>query len=419
MNIIEKTHMPKACFKSMTFSSASHANNATLHNERATTPDYLVQPKRDNFHEMRTKPKQLMNEIDANSKRLGRKLNARAKPLREAVILLDDHHSIDDVNSCIDTLENELNMRPLWVAIHEDEGHPDKETGEVVYNRHVHFGYTNYDTENHRCHHMDKTVMTKAQNIVADQLGMERGRSKKETGAVGLDHKTFRAVARKQSESRQQTIDQANRQAKELADENKRLREKLKASGQANKEDYQELNRLKNAAEMELHEQIRRMQELVEEVKKRNKELAEKNAELLSQNKEVIYYFEQTQQENKDLKLKVESLEQDLYSFDIEFSDIYFGAMFTPATVTLETGENVFIQMKTTYHDGLPAFQCPENSAIGQDSERIFQTTLLGQALQNIKQTFAKYGRVELTGEQPRMKGEQQQQAEKSRKLGR
>jgi hypothetical protein len=116
----------------------------------------------------------------------GQKMQAKATPIREGVLLIEKHHTIDDLKRLGDRLEKEFGIKTIQAYTHKDEGHWSKETGEWKPNYHAHMVF-NWTDEKGKNLNLKRPDMEKMQTIVAEELGLERGKKS------GKDHITARA----------------------------------------------------------------------------------------------------------------------------------------------------------------------------------------------------------------------------------
>lgn len=271
--------MPAACFKSVTLSGGSHATNCIAHNDRSKPPGYLLPvSERGRTHGAGVviSPDELLAMVTANNDKFDRKIHSNTKLFREAVILIDKETDDADIDNCFKQLKSQLGMTMLWHFEHNDEGHIDMD-GITRKNHHIHFGYTFYNVETHRSHPNNANVMRKAQDIVSETLKLQRGVSKRESGRTGMSHQQYRrakkeAKQQNQAKDDQLAIDKERQQAEidRLAQENRALRERLKATEHAHHRDYQALNRIKKS-EADLKQKLTEMTAVVERVEERAK----------------------------------------------------------------------------------------------------------------------------------------------------
>ncbi len=153
-----------------------------LHNTRAKALDY-VHP------ELRSQNAQWVNESIAGAlsriqaeyqKNVGQRMQAKASPIKEGVIVLAPNESnkvlmsrLQDFSSRI---KEKFGIKTIQTYIHRDEGHID-ENGEWKENCHAHmvFDWTNDKGKSLRLN--SKIDFPQIQTILAECLHMERGES--------------------------------------------------------------------------------------------------------------------------------------------------------------------------------------------------------------------------------------------------
>ena len=281
------------------FVSRSKPGNQ-VHNEREfdadhPEPDYFLpaEHRRPNIHITQDLTAKQVYRDYVRTTDYGRKsgrLHHSAKPVREAIIVCKMDTTEDQVRDLIEKLEKGLNIRALHAHVHKDEGHIDEKTGKVEYNPHIHFGYTNLvierDEKGHRhgrLTDMNKQKMQQAQDICALALGMERApHYTKETRKKNRSHQAYRA--QQQTEAKvQAALDAADKKTSEvegrateaetknnnLVAENARIRQALKDSGIAKREDYMELAEIKKS-DLDQEEKVLRMGQVLTRVLEAN-----------------------------------------------------------------------------------------------------------------------------------------------------
>ena len=196
-----------------------NTKRAALHNER--DPEYLKSVERsgkkkyDIFHdrtqcnshwihpdydgksldtildEMRQRYRDYVGQAPQEKDRV-RNIKGREKiiagwsPIREGVCPVREDTTPQDFLPFQHWL-NERGVQIISIDIHLDEGHIDPLSGERKYNRHAHIicDWTNHLTG--KTIKLDDKAMSEAQVVLADALGMERGKSK---AITGQDHLT-------------------------------------------------------------------------------------------------------------------------------------------------------------------------------------------------------------------------------------
>ena len=120
-----------------------------------------------------------------------------AEPIKEAIVLIKNDTTMQDLKKLKNELEKEIGIQVFQIHIHKDEGHFDEQKRWKP-NLHAHLvlDITNKDTG--RRYRMQKKEMRKIQDITAEVLGMERGKSKKITKKEHLEPVEFKILQAKQ-----------------------------------------------------------------------------------------------------------------------------------------------------------------------------------------------------------------------------
>ena len=195
-------------------------NNNTAHNDRTVSPSYLLKANSlgvecnlghkdaDIYFDY------LLNEATKNyTKRTGQKLQSKNYKW-SAVVNIKESTTMDDLKKLASTLEKEYGWQCYQIAIHRDEGHSDKETGNTVYNLHAHLEFLMLNKGGIYCYKKrDWGIkrMKELQDLVANQLQMKRGTPASETKKKRLNHYQYRQQA--------QAVEEAKEEQK-LQDEN-------------------------------------------------------------------------------------------------------------------------------------------------------------------------------------------------------
>lgn len=119
----------------------------------------------------------------------GQKLPKTATPIREGVLLIDKHHTAQDLAFLAAKLEERFGIKAIQGYCHKDEGHYDKITKEWKPNYHAHMVFK-WTDEKGISIKMDKDQMSEMQTIVAQELGLERG---VKSTKIHIDAKTFKS----------------------------------------------------------------------------------------------------------------------------------------------------------------------------------------------------------------------------------
>jgi hypothetical protein len=136
---------------------------------------------------------QTVAEVTTEAKKIvkektGRTMQEKAHPIREGVVVLEGHHTIEDLKNLGKVLEAKFGVRTFQAYIHRDEGHYDKNQ---KWKQNLH-GHMVFDWVNHAT---GKSVMLKRkdmkefQTVVAETLGMERGVSSEKKHLNSIQYK--------------------------------------------------------------------------------------------------------------------------------------------------------------------------------------------------------------------------------------
>ena len=152
-------------------------SDSEIHNFRKKSFDYI---RKDLTHKneywMEQKIADRLLKIESYCKeKSGRKLQKNAMPIREAVVVIKENTTMQDLQNLSKKLEEELNIRIFQIAIHKDEGHFDKETKEWKPNYHAHLVADWQDLETGKTLKHQSYHYSKMQDLAAECLEMERG----------------------------------------------------------------------------------------------------------------------------------------------------------------------------------------------------------------------------------------------------
>ncbi|CAI9681875.1 hypothetical protein [Elizabethkingia anophelis] len=152
-------------------------SDSEIHNFRKKSFDYI---RKDLTHKneywMEQKIADRLLKIEAFCKeKSGRKLQKNAMPIREAVVVIKENTTMQDLHNLSKRLEEELKIRVFQIAIHKDEGHYDKDTKEWKPNYHAHLVADWQDLETGKILKHQSFHYSKMQDLAAECLEMERG----------------------------------------------------------------------------------------------------------------------------------------------------------------------------------------------------------------------------------------------------
>ena len=152
-------------------------SDSEIHNFRKKSFDYIrkdLTPK--NEYWMEQKIADRVQKIESYCKeKSGRKLQKNAMPVREAVVVIKENTTMQDLHNLSKRLEEELKIRIFQIAIHKDEGHYDKDTKEWKPNYHAHLVADWQDLQTGKTLKHQSFHYSKMQDLAAECLEMERG----------------------------------------------------------------------------------------------------------------------------------------------------------------------------------------------------------------------------------------------------
>lgn len=275
---------------------------AVLHNARVFDLDYAIRDKSENENKILKSEeylKSLLSKIKLDYQKhsyRGRKLPKNSTPIREGAVNLEAHHTMENLKDMSEKIAKKMGVEILSLSIHNDEGHINSE-GEEVINHHAHilFNYYNFDT--HKIVHHQSNLMSQIQTMVAEELGMERGISKKITKAKHIPHGQYRVIAAEKEKAVNQALVPAIKNVTQLKKEITKLSQELRSTNKKlseadkiyTKEDYQALNKLKRELnQSNFSEVVKDFYTLYENFNKLKEELVEKEKEI-SELEELAY----------------------------------------------------------------------------------------------------------------------------------
>ena len=265
-----------------------------LHNDRTMKPSYLIDDSALNecsrsSQESLDQYYQLKAEAEHNyTERTGQKMQKSTVLLKEAIVNLEAHHTLKDLQPIIKELEG-YGFTVLQSAIHRDEGFLNDDSKEKNY--HAHITMFNLDPETGKSVKLGKNYrqeLSKLQTLTANVLGMERGKVSVEEEAKKLGVDVEKASKRLGTHTYKRAMVLKENATKELTQE-------IKAKDYSLKEMQNRIVALEGAnteLRKELHAQnrdINKTQDLeakerkITELEAKMKEIEGKNTELIEQ----------------------------------------------------------------------------------------------------------------------------------------
>lgn len=160
------------------------------HNRRLKKLDYVREELTKNnqswsaqsVHDRYEQIKQLVKE------KTGRSIQSKATPIREAVVLLNQETTLQDLHRLRATYKEHFGIDVFQIYVHKDEGHFNKK-GEWIGNYHAHItaDFTNHETG--KSLKLTWQQMSELQTVTAEVLGMERGIPSSRKALTALQYK--------------------------------------------------------------------------------------------------------------------------------------------------------------------------------------------------------------------------------------
>lgn len=250
-----------------------------IHNYRKKKLDYVrTQVTNKNENWMWDSSKSLADRREEIRKlvkeKTGRKMQSKAVPLHEAVVVIDNRTTMDDLKKLGKIYQQRFGIECIHISIHRDEGHwiyrngedaglkpTDNPTQKQIIegikwkpNLHAHMVFDWYNHDNGKSWKTSKQDARDMQTIAAEVLSMGRGQESTKKHLDGLSYK----IAQKIEETEVQYIYIKNLQMKANI-----LREQIGD----NQEKLDEINRQKEEAERRRDAALKQAEELKEQLK--------------------------------------------------------------------------------------------------------------------------------------------------------
>ena len=185
-----------------------------VHNKREKELEY-VHKERSSMNEYWQKDSQaarLADIAETVKAKTGRKMQAKATPIREAVVVIEDTTTMDDLQNLAQRLQQRFGIDVFQIAIHKDEGYKNSKQ-QLKLNLHAHLVADWIDHQSGKSWKLDRNDMAEMQTICAEVLGMERGKSSDKQHLSALQYKT------KAEEKRAAVMEEENRKAAQELEE--------------------------------------------------------------------------------------------------------------------------------------------------------------------------------------------------------
>ena len=159
------------------------------HNKREKQLDYV---RKDLSHlnqywESDTQANRLATIKELAKAKTGRTMQAKATPIREGVVVIQDSTTMADLHRLADAYRDRLGIEVFQIAIHRDEGYQNSKEWKPNLHAHLVFDWTNHETG--KSVKLNRQKMAEMQTITAEVLGMERGKSSEKKHLTAQQYK--------------------------------------------------------------------------------------------------------------------------------------------------------------------------------------------------------------------------------------
>ena len=301
-------------------------SGSEIHNWRMKELDYVIKdltPNDEHWVNPRYEGKTLAdirNEIaERYQAHVGQKMQAKAVPIREAVIVIKPDTTMADLQLLAKQFEKEFGIKCIQIHIHRDEGFSKTDSDPSNLNLHAHF-VADWTHDNGTSLRLNPQDTSRMQTIC---LKMERGSSSNVKHLNAIQYKEKKAlenISSLRSLVRKSFLSKSAKTA--LYEKIDQLVENLKADP-LNIQLQQQVEQLTEKV-TQLQADIERRKQQREQDQKTISALREENAQLRCNNEKSASINENLRKENRDLKRKAYPERYVLPSFiNVEATRIY------------------------------------------------------------------------------------------------
>ena len=284
-------------------------SGSEIHNWRMKELDYVIKDLTQN-DEHWVNPRyegktlaDIRNEIaERYHAHVGQKMQAKAVPIREAVIVIKPDTTMADLQLLAKQFENEFGIKCIQIHIHRDEGFSKTDPDPSNLNLHAHF-VADWTHDNGTSLRLNPQDTSRMQTIGAECLKMERGSSSNVKHLNAIQYKEKKAlenISSLRSLVRKSFLSKSAKTA--LYEKIDQLVENLKADP-LNIQLQQQVEQLTNKV-TQLQADIERRKQQREQDQKTIATLREENMQLRQNNEKSDAINENLRKENRDLKRK-------------------------------------------------------------------------------------------------------------------
>ena len=161
------------------------------HNKREKTLDY-IRPDlshMNDYWQSSTQAARLESIKSRYLKSTGQKMQAKATPIREGVVVIKADTTMEDLKKLSEAYRRRFGMEVFQIAIHKDEGYPNAEQWTPNLHAHLVFDWTDQNTG--KSLKLNRQDMIDMQTITAEVLRMERGVSSNKEHLSAIQYKNL------------------------------------------------------------------------------------------------------------------------------------------------------------------------------------------------------------------------------------
>ena len=210
-----------------------------------------------------------------------------SSPIRESVVNIKPDTTMNDLLKYTKKVQERWGVRAIQIHIHRDEGHYENPDDPTTWkpNLHAHIIWDWMNHETGKSYKLGKKDMEELQDMAAETLEMERGKSKAETGREHLEHNDY-ILSQQKKQSAELDIEIAEKRDRlntengnaiksgmanlfgkgkyaDMEKENKRLKEELPKQKLAIQRKYQQvLDAERDRQSQQLAEKDKKIEEL-------------------------------------------------------------------------------------------------------------------------------------------------------------
>ncbi len=158
------------------------------HNKREKELDY-IRPELSHLNEYWEEETQMKRLEKIKSKYLsttGQKMQAKATPIREGVVVIQHSTTKQDLQRLAKVYEERFGIKVFQIALHKDEGYHKAKEWQPNLHAHLVFDWTDKSGKSIK---LNRSDMVEMQTITAEVLGMERGVASDKNHLSALQYK--------------------------------------------------------------------------------------------------------------------------------------------------------------------------------------------------------------------------------------